>query len=101
MIQDIIGNNKRYDQQILSIFTKPFSLLYKRITIICKTAPGKNSAYDSQKDEVYAFEELIGSHGGAGGTQQRPFIMYPCDWKNNKKIVGAENVYKFFKKEMK
>ena len=60
-----------------------------------------NSAYDSQKDEVYAFEELIGSHGGAGGTQQRPFIMYPCDWKNNKKIVGAENVYKFFKKEMK
>lgn len=60
-----------------------------------------NSAYDSQKDEVYAFEELVGSHGGAGGTQQRPFIMYPSDWKHNQMIVGAENVHKFFKKEIK
>lgn len=59
-----------------------------------------NSLYDSQKDEVYAFEELIGSHGGLGGTQQGPFIMYPSDWTLNEKIVGAENVHKFFKREI-
>lgn len=60
-----------------------------------------NSSYDTENDEVYAFEELVGSHGGVGGTQQRPFIVYPSDWTINKKIVGAENVHKFFKKEMK
>lgn len=59
-----------------------------------------NSIYDSEKDEVYAFEELVGSHGGAGGTQQRPFILYPSDWSVDERIVGAENVHKFFKREM-
>ena len=28
-----------------------------------------NSVYDPTNDEVAAFEELIGSHGGLGGTQ--------------------------------
>lgn len=59
-----------------------------------------NSDYNTQKDEVYAFEELIGSHGGLGGTQQSPFIMYPSDWTLNEKIIGAENVHKFFKREI-
>ena len=59
-----------------------------------------NSSYDSEKDEVYAFEELIGSHGGLGGTQQRPFIIYPSDWTLNEKIVGAEKVHEFFKREI-
>ena len=36
-----------------------------------------NSDYDIENDEVYAFEELIGNHGGAGGNQQYPFILYP------------------------
>lgn len=60
-----------------------------------------NSLYDPENDEVYAFEELIGSHGGAGGTQQEPFIMYPSSWNLEKDIIGAENVHKFFKKEIK
>ncbi len=59
-----------------------------------------NSTYDEKKDEVYAFEELIGSHGGLGGTQQEPFILYPSGWELNEKIIGAENVHKFFRKEM-
>ena len=60
-----------------------------------------NSEYDSYNDQVYAFEELIGSHGGAGSTQQEPFILYPSNWELNEPIIGAENVYKFFKKEIK
>ncbi|MCD7781171.1 MAG: phage holin family protein [Methanosphaera sp.] len=59
-----------------------------------------NSEYDEVKDEVYAFEELIGSHGGAGGTQQYPFILHPSSWDDHGSIYGAENVYKFFKKNM-
>lgn len=59
-----------------------------------------NSSYNSKKDEVYAFEELVGSHGGLGGTQQEPFIMYPSNWTLTEKIIGAENVHKFFKREI-
>ena len=59
-----------------------------------------NSAYDIDSDEVYAFEELIGSHGGAGGNQQYPFILYPSEWTLEEEIFGSENVYKFFKSEM-
>ena len=59
-----------------------------------------NSEYNIVEDEVYAFEELIGSHGGAGGNQQYPFILYPSNWNLESEIFGAENVYKFFKSEM-
>ena len=59
-----------------------------------------NSAYDIDSHEVYAFEELIGSHGGAGGNQQYPFILYPSEWSLEEEIFGSENVYKFFKSEM-
>ena len=36
-----------------------------------------NSLYDPESGEVAAFEELVGSHGGLGGNQSFPFIMYP------------------------
>jgi putative membrane protein len=59
------------------------------------------SMYDTEKDEVAAFEELIGSHGGVGSTQSNPFILYPSDWNlENEEIVGAENVYRLFKREI-
>jgi putative membrane protein len=59
------------------------------------------SMYDTEKDEVAAFEELIGSHGGLGGTQSQPFILHPSEWDLEKEeIVGAENVCRLFKREM-
>jgi hypothetical protein len=59
------------------------------------------SMYDTEKEEVAAFEELIGSHGGVGSTQSNPFILYPSDWNlENEEIVGAENVYRLFKREI-
>jgi hypothetical protein len=36
-----------------------------------------NSFYRPQTQEVAAFEELIGSHGGLGGWQSEPFLLYP------------------------
>ncbi len=59
-----------------------------------------NSFYDEKYNEVCAFEELIGSHGGLGGDQTKPFIIYPSEWKNPGELIGAESIYKFLKKEI-
>ena len=59
-----------------------------------------NSFYDSEKEEVCAFEELIGSHGGLGGNQTKPFILYPSEWQDPGDLIGAESVYKFLKGEI-
>ncbi|MGK2933030.1 MAG: phage holin family protein [Solirubrobacterales bacterium] len=57
-----------------------------------------NSTYWHETDEVAAFEELVGSHGGLGGQQSYPFVMHPVDleWPEDG-IVGAENIYHLFK----
>ncbi len=61
-----------------------------------------NSFYDAEKDEVCAFEELLGSHGGAGGSQSEPFILYPSEWNvSDEELVGAENIYKILKTNLK
>ena len=60
-----------------------------------------NSFYDAEADEVCAFEELVGSHGGAGGDQSKPFILYPSSWKvSDDDIIGAENIYKLLKENL-
>lgn len=59
-----------------------------------------NSFYDAEYNEVCAFEELIGSHGGLGGDQTKPFILYPSEWNDPGDLIGAESVYKFLKNEI-
>ena len=60
-----------------------------------------NSFYDKEADEVCAFEELVGSHGGAGGDQTKPFILYPSSWNvGDDEIIGAENIYKLLKENL-
>ena len=60
-----------------------------------------NSFYDPDTEEGAAFEELLGFHGGLGGPQTAPFILYPTEWElGNEEIVGAEQVYKVFKKHI-
>ena len=60
-----------------------------------------NSFYDEAADEVCAFEELVGSHGGAGGDQSKPFILYPSSWNvSDEDIIGAENIYKLLKENL-
>ncbi|MFD7715055.1 phage holin family protein [Streptomyces sp. NPDC059814] len=36
-----------------------------------------NSMHDPETGTVHAFEEQIGSHGGLGGEQSRPFLLWP------------------------
>ena len=61
-----------------------------------------NSFYDVENDEVCAFEELVGSHGGVGGSQSEPFILYPSEWNvPDEEIVGAENIYRVLKTNLR
>jgi uncharacterized membrane protein YvlD (DUF360 family) len=57
-----------------------------------------NSAFDPEAGEVSAFEELVGSHGGLGGTQSFPFVLHPADleWPEGE-VVGAERVHRVFR----
>ena len=57
-----------------------------------------NSFYNTETNEVAAFEELIGSHGGLGGYQTQPFLLYPSEWETDEDdLVGAAAVYRQFK----
>jgi uncharacterized membrane protein YvlD (DUF360 family) len=56
-----------------------------------------NSTYYSD-GTVAAFEELIGSHGGMGGEQWKPFVLFPSYFDYPKKrVVGAEQLHKVLK----
>ena len=59
-----------------------------------------NSFYDKEANEVCAFEELVGSHGGLGGDQTKPFILYPSEWENPGELIGASSIHRFLKKEI-
>ena len=51
------------------------------------------SFYDPVLDEGCAFEELISFHGGIGGPQTRPFLLYPTSLALPEgDIVGAATV---------
>ena len=53
-----------------------------------------NSFYDRQLDEGCAFEELISFHGGMGGPQTRPFLVYPSELPAPAEpIIGAASVH--------
>jgi uncharacterized membrane protein YvlD (DUF360 family) len=57
-----------------------------------------NSFYKADTNEVAAFEELIGCHGGMGGYQTQPFLLYPAELPLvNEELVGAGNIYKQLK----
>ncbi|HSS03986.1 MAG TPA: alkaline phosphatase family protein, partial [Solirubrobacterales bacterium] len=57
-----------------------------------------NSSIWPQFGEVAAFEELVGSHGGLGGTQCFPFVLHPAEleWPADE-VIGAERVHRVFR----
>ena len=55
------------------------------------------SFYDPILDEGCAFEELISFHGGLGGPQTRPFVLYPAELPlPPEPLVGAASVNQLF-----
>ncbi|MFE9853052.1 phage holin family protein [Streptomyces sp. NPDC005576] len=49
-----------------------------------------NSMYDPATGQVHAFEEQIGSHGGLGGPQSRPFLLWPRGMTDPLDALAAE-----------
>ncbi|MEU8827025.1 phage holin family protein [Streptomyces sp. NPDC048636] len=56
-----------------------------------------NSAYHPETGTVHAFEGQIGSHGGLGGEQGHPFLLWPAELSpplaEGEELVGAERVH--------
>jgi hypothetical protein len=58
-----------------------------------------NSTYWAELDEVAAFEELVGSHGGMGGAQSYPFLLHPAELAlPEEELVGAEAVHRVLRR---
>ncbi|MFI2640652.1 phage holin family protein [Streptomyces sp. NPDC018610] len=61
-----------------------------------------NSSHDPADGEVLAFEEQIGSHGGLGGAQSRPFLLSPllcsAPVPEDTELVGAEQVHRVLRR---
>ncbi|WP_181449721.1 phage holin family protein [Streptomyces cyaneus] len=62
-----------------------------------------NSAYDpADGGEVLAFEEQIGSHGGLGGAQGKPFLLSPLALSapvdDGEDLAGAEQVHRVLRR---
>ena len=53
------------------------------------------SRLDRGTDEVAAFEELVGSHGGIGGWQTDAVLVHPATWRRDSAdLVGPDAVYR-------
>ncbi|MEU3851808.1 phage holin family protein [Streptomyces sp. NPDC029554] len=61
-----------------------------------------NSFHDPADGEVLAFEEQIGSHGGLGGAQGKPFLLSPLALsppvEEGSELVGAERVHRVLRR---
>ena len=57
-----------------------------------------NSFYDPVTEEGCAFEELISFHGGLGGSQTEPFLLYPAHLPvPAAPLVGAEQIHRILR----
>jgi hypothetical protein len=53
------------------------------------------SAVDPGTEEVAAFEELVGSHGGLGGWQTEAVLLHPAPWpRDEPEMVGPDALYR-------
>lgn len=61
-----------------------------------------NSFHDPADGEVLAFEEQIGSHGGLGGAQSKPFLLSPlalsAPVEDGADLAGAEQVHRVLRR---
>jgi hypothetical protein len=57
------------------------------------------SMYDPATGDVAAFEELVGCHGGLGGPQTKPFVLYPTELAldADRPIIGAGELHRVLK----
>jgi uncharacterized membrane protein YvlD (DUF360 family) len=55
--------------------------------------------YDPSTGQVITMDELVGAHGGVGGMQTQPFVLYPSEWTDHPPtIVGADGLHRFLRR---
>ena len=53
-----------------------------------------NSPIDPGTEEVAAYEELVGCHGGLGGWQTQAVLVHPAEWAvDTPPLIGADAVH--------
>ena len=58
-----------------------------------------NASFSPDTEEVSAFEELVGSHGGMGGSQSFPFVLFPIALPYpDYEVVGAEHLHRVLRR---
>jgi uncharacterized membrane protein YvlD (DUF360 family) len=61
-----------------------------------------NSAIDPATGDTAAFEDLLGNHGGLGGTQTQPFLLFPSTLPlPDEPLVGAASVHQLLVRWLK
>ena len=56
------------------------------------------SQYDPATGQVAAFEELVGNHGGLGGPQREPFVLFPSRFDAGPDLIsGAGHLHDVMK----
>jgi hypothetical protein len=86
-LDPLIGYGPRAAQHLLRTDGFPDA---PDILVVSSCVPDRN--------EVTTFEYQIGSHGGLGGWQTQPFLLYPAELDTGvDQIVGAEGLHKVLK----
>jgi uncharacterized membrane protein YvlD (DUF360 family) len=58
-----------------------------------------NGTWDPSTNWVIGFDDLVGAHGGLGGPQTRPFLIYPSEWAEQPpKLVGPAQMHQFLRR---
>jgi hypothetical protein len=49
--------------------------------------------------QVVGIDDLVGAHGGVGGMQTQPFLIYPAAWtKHAPDLAGAAAAHRFLRR---
>jgi uncharacterized membrane protein YvlD (DUF360 family) len=60
-----------------------------------------NGAVNRETGAVMGFDSLVGAHGGVGGLQVWPFVIYPSEWTEDApELVGAVSVHRFLRRHV-
>jgi len=58
-----------------------------------------NGTFNPSTNQVIGFDDLVGAHGGLGGMQTQPFVIYPSDWTDTPpELVGSVELHHFLMK---
>jgi hypothetical protein len=58
-----------------------------------------NGAFDASTGQVVGIDDLVGAHGGVGGMQTHPFLIYPAAWTERApEVAGAAAMHRFLRR---